>query len=533
MKKKHFFRRCGETKVTMSNRYSFAFLRSEHTLSGVDAPIPPPKVSLPTPSIQTVSAESVAHKPDLEKQADILRFLKAHRSSGYLPPSIIYRGTGIDLDEADESVAQLLEKNPKISIEQVPDPENPQIMISTYAYQSKFNHVRDRATLLAQINRSKYGVDLRDLSDCYDGVEEDIKDLYRAGDIIAVNNSEDKTHVLFPRGETFLIELDGIITVGGAYTSDEISGYGAHYADAASRHRNDRVERHNVVSVDTDIDPTKQIRRGEAVCVGGQWFRVSSAVRPGASLEDQPSRAQAPLTVTSMTDLSKKNLVDGYVRPFNEKNISIDKPLSKEALGNLIKAKEARKLLHKLVGGRGHSTGATSQLLSNLAHSSNPATLAASFSSGMAGSRKRPAAKNKVEGSTTNVDQVRNDAKAVQEAASNPNLFLYSHARRHGCTSDVREMYLQTRNLIPTDEKELYNLLIEHKLLEPGEAWRRPKLAKKADVDNDGKKKKRRYYERKNQRITNTHLVGTAVGALLADAAEKQKQGKSVGDGGM
>lgn len=518
----------------MSNKYSFDFLRTEHTLGGIDAPRPVRSSTLPTPSIQTVSAESVAHKPDLEKQADILRFLKAHRSAGYLPPSIIYRGTGIDLDEADESVALLLEKNPKISIEQVPDPENPQIKLSTYAYQSKFNHVRDRATLLAQINRSKYGIDHRDLNDCYDGVDEDIKDLYRAGDIIAVNNSEDKTCVLFPRGETFLVELDGIISIGeNASNGESAVSNGASHVDAAVRQALERNRKQMIVCLETDIDPTKQIHRGEAVCIGGQWFRVSSAVKQGGSLEDQPARAQAPLSVTSLTELSKRNLVDGYIRPFNEKIIPIDKPLSQEAIDNLAKAKEARKRLHKLVGGRGHSTGATSQLLSNLAHSSNPTTLAASFSSAAQGHRKRPAARNKGDGPNSNLDQARKDAQAVQDAASDPNLPLYTHARRHGCTSDVREMYLKTRELVPTDERELYNVLVENKLLEPGEAWRRPKLAKKADVDNDGKKKKRRYYERKNQRMTNTHLVGTTVGALLLDAAEKQKQGKSVGDGGM
>ena len=517
----------------MSNKYSFDFLRTEHTLGGTDAPRPV-RASVPAPSIQTVSAESVAHKPDLEKQADILRFLKAHRSAGYLAPSIIYRGTGIDLDEADEAVALLLEKNPKISIEQVPDPENPQIMLSTYAYQSKFNHVRDRATLLAQINRSKYGVDQRDLNDCYDGVEEDIKDLYRAGDIIAVNNSEDRTCVLFPRGETFLVELDGVISIGKNASNSENPLNGTSISDPTVRKASERIHEQYIVCLETDIDPTKQIRRGEAVCIGGQWFRLSSAVRPGVSLEEQPARAQAPLTVTSLTDLSKRNLVDGYVRPFNEKTLPIDRPLSEEAFENLNKAKEARKCLHKLVGGRGHSTGAVSQLLSNLAHSSNPTTLAASFSSGAHGHRKRPAARNKGEGLNSNVDHARNnDAKAVQEAASDLNLPLYTHSRRHGCTTDVRDMYLQTRLLVPTDEKELYNVLVANKLLEPGEAWRRPKLAKKADVDNDGKKKKRRYYERKNQRMTNTHLVGTTVGALLADAAEKQKQGKSVGDGGM
>jgi hypothetical protein len=58
-------------------------------------------------------------------------------------------------------------------------------------------------------------------------------------------------------------------------------------------------------------------------------------------------------------------------------------------------------------------------------------------------------------------------------------------------------------------------------------------LKRKANVDNDGKPKKRRYYERKNQRMTNTHLDGTEAGAVLRLALEKQKQGKSVGDGGM
>mmetsp|Transcript_30467 Transcript_30467/g.46138 ORF Transcript_30467/g.46138 Transcript_30467/m.46138 type:complete len:522 (-) Transcript_30467:311-1876(-) len=521
----------------MSNKYAFDFLRSEHTLGGVDAPMPAastPSIGLGS-SIQTVSAESVAHKPPLEKQADILRFLKAHRSAGYLPPAIIYRGTGIDLDEADEAVAVILEKNPKISIEQVPDPENPQIMLSTYAYQSKFNHVRDRATLLAQINRSKYGVDQKDLNDCYDGVEDDIKDLITAGDIIAINNSEDKTTVVFPRGETFITELDGIVVIGENCSNGEmpLEDNPPPLADATPNQNSDQNKKRNIVCIETDIDPTKQLRRGEAVSVGGEWFRVSSAVRAGVSLEDQPARAQAPLTVTSLTDLSRRNLADGYVRPFNEKTLPLDRCLSEEGADNVERAKKARKLLHKLVGGRGHSIGAASKILSNVAHASNPTNLAASLSSSGQGHAKRPTARNKAAGHNANVDQARKDAKAAKEAASDINIPLYTHPRRHGCTKDVREMYLKTRSLIPTDEVELKKMLVENKLLDDGEAWRRPKLVKKADVDNDGKKKKRRYYERKNQRMTNTHLVGTAVGALLADAAEKQKQGRSVGDGGM
>ena len=58
-------------------------------------------------------------------------------------------------------------------------------------------------------------------------------------------------------------------------------------------------------------------------------------------------------------------------------------------------------------------------------------------------------------------------------------------------------------------------------------------MKRKQNVDNDGKPKKRRYYERKNMRRTNTHLDGTEIGAMLARAAEKQARGGQVGDGGM
>ena len=94
-------------------------------------------------------------------------------------------------------------------------------------------------------------------------------------------------------------------------------------------------------------------------------------------------------------------------------------------------------------------------------------------------------------------------------------------------------MYLKTREKIPKNDADLKEKLVENKLLEPGEEMRRKKLQRKANVDNDGKPKKRRYYERKNQRMTNTHLEGTEIGAMLHRAAERQREGKQVGDGGM
>jgi hypothetical protein len=61
---------------------------------------------------------------------------------------------------------------------------------------------------------------------------------------------------------------------------------------------------------------------------------------------------------------------------------------------------------------------------------------------------------------------------------------------------------------------------------------RRPRLKRSSNVDNDGRAKIRLYYEPKKQRMTNTYLEGTEIGAILVRAAEKQRQGRSVGDGG-
>lgn len=515
------------------NAYGFDFLRAEHNLEDDGRPQQAVAGFAPSGSndlgVPLVSPSQVAHKPDLEKQSDVLHFLKAHRSAGFLAPNVIYRATGIDLQERDESVAKMLERHPNVKVEQIPDPENPSLTIATYMYQAKYDNVRDKTSLLAHVNQRNRGIGMRDLLDAYDGVDNDLNALITAGDVVAINNTDDKDKILFPRGESFLVELDGIISIPTAN--------GTKGSSHGMNGNNDGVH-----LVETDVEPRNQIRRGEAICVGGQWFRVSSAIKEGP-LSEQPPRAQAPLSVVSLTDMSKKNEADGYIRPLTEKLIPLDSTLPAFAKENLKKADEARERLQKIAHGRGISSGVASQLLSSHAHSSNPTTLAASFASsslmGPSASRKRPSSSQKsgqnvgAGGSIHSSDQTKKDALSAQEAASDPNLALYSHARRHGCTKDVREMYFDTRKLVPESDLDLHNLLLEHKLLEPGEAFRRPRLKRKANVDNDGKPKKRRYYERKNQRMTNTHLDGTEAGAVLRLALEKQKQGKSVGDGGM
>lgn len=542
-----------------SNRFGFDFLKSEHKLDGGDnrdaydgdhlAP------AFDTgPALDSAFPELAHLKPDLEKQFDILAFLQKHRGSGSaLPPSVIFRNTGIDL-ETDKAVAQMLQSNPKVRTEFIPDPENPSLQVTHYAYQAKYPTVRERASLLAQVNRMHNGVPVRDLEDSYVGIESDIDGLICGGDVIAVQNTEDKDKILFPRGEAFLVELDGLLSVPGSKKTDggatntmdpppppstsqqkkspKMAG------DASNRKSpkfepsgsNHNAEDEGIFGIQTNVDPRRQIRRGEAICVGGQWFRVSSATKPGESLKNQPTRFQAPLSVVSKDDPFRK--IDGFVRSFNPKNIPLDHALTMQAQQNIRQARQAREKLIKL----GHGRSVTEKLTGSNAHASNPTTLAASFSTAPnVGSRKlRPSKMTSASNNQKQSSEAALSKAALEEAAADPALALYTHARRHGCTLDVREMYLKTRVQVPASDEDLRRVLIEHKLLDPGEEMRRPRLAKTgSNVDNDGKPKKRRYYERKNQRMTNTHLEGTEIGALLALAADKQKQGKSVGDGGM
>ena len=83
---------------------------------------------------------------------------------------MIRKSLGIDLLNDDE-VASMLASNPKIIVEEVPDPEDPTMTVRHYGYRAKFGRVGDRAGLVGQINRSRYGVRWGDLMDAYDGVE--------------------------------------------------------------------------------------------------------------------------------------------------------------------------------------------------------------------------------------------------------------------------------------------------------------------------------------------------------------------------
>jgi len=356
-----------------SNQPGFDFLKAEHILNddgqqdGNYNYYYQPTVP---PVFDTTDMEAIASahlKPDLEKQFDILKFLQKHRGPGSsLAPSLIYRYTGIDL-ESDVTVAENLQRNPKVKTEFIPDPENPSLQVAHYAYLDKFPDIHDPNSLLAQINKMQSGVPLRDLEDSYyAGIENDIETLITAGDVIAVQNTEDKDKILFPRGEAFYVELDGLLSVPDspqkateAANPSQVSSAATTQSSMPKEKKNPKMDSRKrkfepysngnpeddgqVYGVHTDVDPREQIRRGEAICVGGQWFRVSSAVR------DQRTRAQAPLSVVSLAVMPKPSKASGgYVRPFEADHVPLDHALSDSAQQNIRAAQQAREKLLKL-----------------------------------------------------------------------------------------------------------------------------------------------------------------------------------------
>lgn len=469
-----------------------------------------------------------------------------------MPPSVIFKSIGVDLSYGgeDERVAEMLKGNEKIRVEEIPDPEEPQQTILTFGYQAKFSNVHNKVGLLAQINACKNGIRRSELLDTYMTVEQDIDLLIRGGDIIAVQNNENKDKVLFPRGESFLVELDGYVRLKelplssmkmihpshlGDGNEGGASGSGTKEDPAVIPQAEKKFNRH---TVELDVNPKSQVRRGEAVSVGGEWFRVSSAIREGP-LSEQPVRAQAPLTVSAMKDLSQKNEIDGYIRPFDAKQLSLDHDLTDEAISKLIDAKQSNEELIKIaVRSRGTSSA---QLLSSNACVESAEKLAAKFVKSMASSsnlgQRRGRNKSSMSSGQKNsaMKQIEEKKAAMKQIEEKKRGASNLHAIRHGCTADVREMYFKTRESIPPPEKEdeIFNMMVKYKLLEPNEPMRRKRMATMNDRGENGKPKKKRYYVNKDQRKTNTHLEGSAIGDALERAMKSQQEGKTVGDGGM
>ncbi|KAG2523188.1 hypothetical protein JM18_004184 [Phytophthora kernoviae] len=138
----------------------------------------------------------------------------------------------------DDQVEQRLKNNPKVRVQG-----------DHYAYQAKYD-IKNRVQLLKILDRIPEGMPIEDLIDCYVGVEDDLKELTRTGEIICLKNADKGAEVYYSRGSTFLVDLSGVAAV-------EAGSYLAHSSQ----------------------DLSSELRRGDAFRLGDNWFRVSAAVK--------------------------------------------------------------------------------------------------------------------------------------------------------------------------------------------------------------------------------------------------------------
>lgn len=213
-----------------------------------------------------------------EMQATIVDYLKSlsMRHSGSIQATNVdfVEALGIDLFDHPE-VLELLKCNREI-ISEFPDDDSD---LMTFEFIRPYQ-IHNITELKEQINRMKNGIMTSEIQYCYEGILDDCQSLIVGGEIIASKSSQKNCTTLYPRIRPFFTRLSGQVTAIP-----------------------------NLSSIQTTDDLRNEIRRGEAICVGNEWFRVSSNVRE--ALE----RAKAPLSVTSSKELSDRNV---YLQAFNE-----------------------------------------------------------------------------------------------------------------------------------------------------------------------------------------------------------------------
>jgi hypothetical protein len=351
-----------------------------------------------------------ASTSDLEKQFKVIEFLRKIPNHLPITADVIQRGTRFDLNGLDSGVAEMLRGNAKISVTN--DTQKSGELLYQYI---TTHHASNKIQLLNLVNRNEAGLSETELCDTYAKAGADLRHMIRSGSVIAIKNAESKIRTIFPRdgnrdggSDRFLVKLTGDAHVlpGGFDT------------------------------VETMADLTAEIRRGEAVRIGendddNNWLRVSSAVRRGVSLSEQPVGAQAPLSVTINKPLSKRNK---YCDEFNSDLLPINSS-REEKLGEFCGA-------------------------------------------------------------------------------------LY----RHGCTNDVRKKWADTLIGFPVDRHELEKKMVASKLLDTVSTRKKRPNFTHGDAQNKRPRKRRA-----NTKVTNTHLVGTAIGDAIANHGEADDQQMRLG----
>ncbi|GLD92950.1 hypothetical protein PINS_up001542 [Pythium insidiosum] len=230
--------------------------------------------------IPQVDASSVP-KNDGAKVYKILEYLRKVPMHQAVSVRDIFQHTGIDLT-MDDQVDQRLKNNPKVRVNG-----------EMYAYQAKYD-IKNRMQLLKILDRMPEGMPFEDAIDSYVGVENDLQELTRTGEIICLKNAENGSEVYYPRGQAFLVDVSGVATVEP----------GSCYAHSSQ-------------------DVSNELRRGDAIRIGDHWLRVSAAVKTSSSARPAPFAGMASKSVSSTRDPNVSKKIR-YVLKFDNEHLPLD-----------------------------------------------------------------------------------------------------------------------------------------------------------------------------------------------------------------
>ncbi|CAI5703489.1 unnamed protein product [Peronospora effusa] len=246
---------------------------------------------------QTVVSQvdaSLVPKNDGAKVYKILEYLRKVPMHKAVSGSDIFRHTGVDLT-MDDQVEQRLKNNPKVWVQGDQYAYQAEMLFFATYLKAKYD-IKNRMQLIKILDRIPEGMPIEDLIDCYVGVEDDLKELTRTGEIICLKNADKGAEVYYSRGPTFLVDLSGVSTV-------EAGSYLAHSSQ----------------------DITEEIRRGDAFRVGDNWFRVSAAVKSSSTTRPAPFAGMATKSVSSTRDPNVSKKIK-YMFKFDKDHLPLDVP---------------------------------------------------------------------------------------------------------------------------------------------------------------------------------------------------------------
>jgi hypothetical protein len=239
-------------------------------------------IDLNANDIQATPIVSIA-EANLASILHHLRYLFTNNKSASIDD--IKKECRIDLLHDNESLG-LCRHHKKIRMFQTNQNQWMLQYIEKYPIQNK----QELLDLLQHEHDGFIGIPYDDIKSCYETITQDIDLAIKSGEIIACRNEETKDRVLFPRRYSYLTQLSGSMTV--------------------LPHKS---------YIKTSCSVTHEIRRGDAINIQDEWFRISSSTKSNSKSE--PLRAVAPLSVSSEKEMSSMNV---YIEKFDEGVLPLD-----------------------------------------------------------------------------------------------------------------------------------------------------------------------------------------------------------------